>query len=463
MNQKTPTVPEHVMPTPTHGGEAPRPPEGAKRKSGKGWIWLLLLIVAAAAAYYYWPKGSPAEAGTAPSGGGGAGKKKGGGGLAPVVAVKVTRGNIGVYEDDPGAVTPIYTVLERSRVDGELMAVNYKEGDIVEKGQSLLEIDKRPYQVALETAEGQRARDEAMLDNAKVDLRRYQTLLAQNAIPAQQLDTQKALVAQYTGTVQIDQAAIDSAKLNIVYCDIRAQITGRIGLRLVDPGNIVHASDQTGLVVITQMEPISVIFPVEARKLPPIATRFNAGQKLTVEAWDPDGNRKLSVGTLATMDNQIDPSTATLKLRAMFDNKDNALYPNQMVNTRLLVEEKRGVVLLPTAAIQLGATSRKYVWLLKPDSTVTVRDITTGTSEGDQTEITSGLDAGENVIMTGVDKLNEGSKVNVAGGDGGPGGGKKGSGGRRGAADQSGTAPAADAQQGKGGKGRGGKSGGQHQ
>ncbi|HWC95608.1 MAG TPA: MdtA/MuxA family multidrug efflux RND transporter periplasmic adaptor subunit [Candidatus Sulfopaludibacter sp.] len=459
MNQKTPTVPEHVSPAPPNGGDSTRPPKGAKRSSGKGWIWLLVLIAAAAAAYYYWPKGEAAQAGTAPSGGG-AKKGRGAGGLPPVVAVKATRGNIGVYLDGLGSVTPIYTVTVKSRVDGQLMAINYKEGDVVQKGQPLIELDPRPFEVALEQAEGQLARDKALLNNARVDLTRYQTLLSQNAIPEQQLSTQKALVEQYEGTIKTDQGAIDSAKLNITYCHITAPITGKVGLRLVDPGNIVHASDQTGLLVITQMEPISVIFPIAEDHLSPVAKRHRAGQKLTVEAWDRDKTNKIATGALETLDNQIDQTTGTLKLRALFDNKDNALYPNQFVNARLLVEEKRGVVLLPTAAIQ-RTSATIYVWMLKPDSTVTVRNITVGTTEGDQTEITSGLAAGDSVIMTGVDKLNEGSKVNVSGGEGGRGG--------RGSSAEApsgvGSGVAADAptstdKSGKGGR-RGNKSGGQ--
>jgi multidrug efflux system membrane fusion protein len=445
MNQKTPTVPEHMTPEPTHGAEPPRKPDGAQRKRSKGWIWLLVLIVAAAAAYYYWPKGSPAQAGTAPSGGSGAGKK--GGGLPPVVAVKAQKGSIGVYDDGTGNVIPIYTVLIKSRVDGQLMEVHYKEGDIVQKDQPLVDLDPRPYQVALEQAEGQLARDQALLANARVDQTRYETLLAQNAIPEQQLATQKALVEQYVGTVKTDQGMIDSARLNIVYCHITAPITGKAGLRLVDPGNIVHATDSNGLVVITQMDPISVIFTISEGQIPPVSKKFRAGQKLTVEAWDSDMSHKLSTGTLATLDNQVDTTTGTLKLRAEFDNKDYSLFPNQLVNARLLVEEKTGVTLLPTSAIQ-RTTSTVYVWLLKPDSTVTVRNITVGTTEGQQSEITSGLEPGDSVIMTGVDKLNEGSKVSV------------GSGGA--AAGQGGAAPAAKGQQGKTGKG-GGKSGGKSQ
>jgi multidrug efflux system membrane fusion protein len=430
MTQKTPTAPEHIQPAPTHEGEPPRQPESAKRSSGKGWIWFLVLILAAAAAYYFYPKGAATEAGTTPSESGKSGKKKGGG-LAPVVAVKATRGNIGVYIDDPGLIVPIYTELVKSRVDGQLMAIHYNEGDLIQKGQPLVDLDDRPFKVALEQAEGQMARDQALLDNAKVDLARYQTLLAQNAIPEQQLATQKALVSQYEGTVKTDKGMIDSAQLNIVYCHITADITGKAGLRLVDPGNIVHAADTTGLVVITQVEPISAVFPVAEDQLPAVSKHFRGGEKLTVEAWDRDGRSKLAVGTLATMDNQIDPSTGTLKLRAIFDNKDNSLYPNQLVKNRLLVEMKRGVVLLNTAAIQLTG-SGKYVWMLNPDSTVSVRNIGTGTTEGDQTEITSGLEAGDNVIMTGVDKLSEGVKVNVA--SGGNGGGRGGS--------QGGSAPA---------------------
>jgi membrane fusion protein, multidrug efflux system len=473
MNQKTPTVPEHVTPAPTHGGEPPRPPVGPKRNSGKGWVWLVLLLGAAAATYYYWPKGTGAEAGTVPGKSEKGGKKRGGG-TAPVVVVKAAKGNIGVYINATASIVPIYTVTVKSRVDGQLMQVYYKEGDLVQKGQPLIDLDSRPYEVSLEQAEGQLARDTALLNNARVDLARYQTLLAQNAIPEQQLATQRATVAQLEGTTKIDQGAINAAKLNIAYCHIAAPITGKIGLRLVDPGNIVHASDQTGLMVITQIEPISAIFPVAEDQLPPVARRFRAGQKLTVEAWDHDQKNKLAVGTLTTMDNQIDPSTGSLKLRATFDNKDDALFPNQFVNTRLLVEMKRGVVLLPTAAIQLTVAT-KYVWVLRPDSTVTVRNVTVGTTEGEHTEVTSGLEAGENVIMTGVDKLSEGAKVTVGAGEGAGGrGGGRGRGAGNGApSDASGDVPAANgpgaesnqpAAGGPGGQGRrGGKSGGRHQ
>ncbi len=319
---------------------------------------------------------------------------------------------IGVYYDCLGAVTPIYTVTVKSRVDGELLAVHYKEGEIVHKGDLLAEIDPRPYQVQLTQAEGQLARDQALRDNARIDLARYETLIKQNAVPEQQLVTQKALIAQYEGTIKTDQGVIDSAKLNIAYSHITAPIAGRIGLRLVDPGNIVHASDTNGLLVITQLQPISVIFTIAEDQLPPVIRKMQAGARLIVEAYNRDIKTKLATGTLTTIDNQIDPTTGTLKSRAVFDNSRNELFPNQFVNARLLVEEKYGVTLIPTAAVQRN-NQMTYVWMVKPDSTVAVQQIGIGVSEGTQTEVTSGLDPGTVVVMTGVDKLQGGTKVNA--------------------------------------------------
>jgi multidrug efflux system membrane fusion protein len=328
-----------------------------------------------------------------------------------VVAAKTRKGDIGVYITGLGAVTPIYTVTVKSRVDGQLMRVLFKEGDFVHQGDLLVEIDPRPFEVQLTQAEGQLIKDQALLDNARIDLDRYQTLLTQNAIPEQQLATQKALVQQDEGAVKTDQGQIDSAKLNLVYCHIAAPITGRVGLRLVDPGNIVHASDTNGLLVITQIQPISVIFPIAEDQLPDVLRKIRAGERLGVDAFDRE-KKKLATGWLTTLDNQIDPTTATVKIRATFDNKDNALFPNQFVNARLLVEEKHGVTLVHTAAVQRNSQTT-YVFLVKPDSTVTVRPITIGTTEGDDAEVSSGLSPGDVVVMTGVDKLQEGSKVRV--------------------------------------------------
>src|ERR1017187_626313 len=389
----------------TRTQHAPPPP---KRHSGRFWIWVLILALLAVAGYYFWSKKNPAPAGGS-SGAGAAAQKKGPAAI-PVVAAKARRGNIPVYFTGLGAVTPIYTVEVRSRVDGELMQINFKEGEIVHKGDALLEIDPRPYQVMLTQAEGQLARDQAILANARVDLTRYKTLLAQNAVPEQQLVTQASLVEQEIGIVKTDQGVIDSAKLNITYSHILSPITGRIGLRLVDPGNIVHAADTNALLVITQIDPISVIFTIAEDQLPVVTQKFWAGQHLMVDAFDRSSNTKLATGVLATLDNQIDQTTGTLKLRANFDNKDNKLFPNQFVNVRLLVQLKQNVTLIPTATVQRN-NQITYVFLVQANNKVTVRAINLGTTEGDDSEVTSGLAPGDVVGMTGVDKLQEGTQV----------------------------------------------------
>jgi multidrug efflux system membrane fusion protein len=424
----------HPTPTesPSRGIEIERQTAPPAPPSSRKWVWLIVLLVLAVAFYFLWPtiktmlespQSTPAT-----------GKGKKGGGTTLVVAARARKGNIGVYYSGLGAVTPIYTDLVRSRVDGELLRVLFKEGQLVKKGDLLAEIDPRPYQVALDQAQGQLIHDQALLKNAHVDLDRYKVLLDQQAIPQQQYATQEALVSQYEGTIKTDQAAIDSAKLNLVYCHITASIDGRVGLRLVDPGNIVHASDSTGLLVITQLDPISVIFTIAEDQLPPVMEKMHNGIQLRVEAWDRDNRNKLSQGVLVTSDNQIDPTTGTLRLRANFENKDGKLFPSQFVNARLLVQEKSGVVLVPNAAVQRNSQAT-YVWLVKPDNTVTIRSITTGVTEGDSTEIISGVAAGDEMVTVGVDRLQEGSKVNAQvpgeapkGGDGsgGKSGGKKG-------------------------------------
>lgn len=406
-------APEHeqVLLAPPPGSTPPRPASPPKLKPRrKTWLYLAVLAIAAVAAFLWYRSdhnqtAAQAKAGSAKGG-------RGPTGPTPVVAIKTTTGNIGVYVTGLGAITPIYTVTVKSRVDGQLLAVHFKEGDYVHQGDPMIEIDPRPYEAVVVQIEGQLLRDQALLANARVDLTRYQTLLAQDAIPEQQLSTQRALVTQYEGTIKNDQGLLDAAKLNVTYSHILAPISGIVGLRLVDPGNIVHASDTTGMVVITQIQPISLIFTVGEDQLPPILQKIHAGQKLPVDAWDRELKNKLASGTLDTVDNLIDQTTGTLKLRALFSNQDRSLFPNQFVNARLLQQEKRGVTLLASAAIQRN-TNQTYVYLVKPDSTVTVRTITLGTTEGDESEITSGLTAGDVIVMTGVDKLQEGSKVTV--------------------------------------------------
>ena len=372
-------------------------------------MWIALLVVLLVAAIILWPRikklvpGQPVPAG---------GRGKGGAASTPVVAARAAKGDIQVYENGLGAVTPIYTVTVKSRVDGQLMTVAFKEGQLVHKGDTLLEIDPRPYQATLEQAQGQLIRDQALLANAHIDLDRYQVLLTQQAIPEQTYATQKALVTQDEGIVKTDQGAIDSAKVNLVYTHITSPIDGVVGLRLVDPGNIVHASDTNGLLVITQIDPISVIFTLAEDHLPPVLQKLHAGQKLPVQAWDRGNTTKLADGTLETVDNQIDPTTGTLRLRATFPNSGFKLFPSQFVNTRLLVDTHRGVTVVQNAAIQRNGTNT-YVWLVNANSTVSIRTVTTGISEGDRTEIVSGLNPGDEVVMVGVDKLQDGGKVNA--------------------------------------------------
>ena len=412
MNLEQPnTLERHDVrePLPSFGTNDP-PHSGKPRRYG--WVWLVVLVLAGVGVYYYFhsrAKSSTAATNPTQLQGAGAGR---GAGIVPVVAAVARKGNIGVYLTGLGAVIPIYTVTVKSQIAGYLMQVLYKEGQLVKKGDALAEIDPRPYQVMLENAEAGQLRDEANLENARVDLKRYQTLVPLRAVPEQQLATQSALVKSDEGVVKTDQAQIDTAKLDLVYCHITAPITGRVGLRLVDPGNYVTPGDGTGLVVITQILPISVIFTLPEDQLPAIVQRLHAGAVLKVEAFDRDMKVKIARGTLATLDNQIDPTTGTLKLRANFDNRDGSLFPNQFVNARLVVEEKQGVTLIPTAAVQRNSQST-YIWLVKPDSKVTVRQITTGTVEGDDTEVNSGLAPGDVVVVTGVDKLQEGTTVKL--------------------------------------------------
>jgi multidrug efflux system membrane fusion protein len=329
-----------------------------------------------------------------------------------VTAAPVTKGDLNIYLTGLGTVTPLSTVTVKSRVDGELIRIFYKEGQIVKKGQLLAEIDPRPFQAQLTQAKGQLMRDQAQLRNAKVDLQRYKVLTSQDSIAEQQYATQKSLVQQLEGTIRYDQGQVETAKLQLSYSRITAPEGGRVGLRPIDPGNIIHATDPNGLLIITQLEPITVIFTVPEDNLEDVLDKIRAGVTLPVDAFNREESRKLASGFLLSMDNQVDTSSGTIRLRAKFANRNHRLFPNQFVNAHLLLDTRHGVVLVPTAAVQRG-NQGAYVYLVKPDHTVTVRLVRVGPSEKDETAIEAGLVPGDLVVVEGTERLREGSKVEL--------------------------------------------------
>jgi membrane fusion protein, multidrug efflux system len=331
-----------------------------------------------------------------------------------VAVAPVQKQDVPVYLSGLGAVTAFNTANIKSRVDGQIMKVNFREGQDVREGELLIEIDARPYQVQLEQMQAQLFRDQAQLRDAKLNLDRYVALIPSGSIAQQQVDTQKALVDQLEGTVRNDQAQIDSAKLNIVYCHITAPFNGRVGLRQVDPGNIVHATDTNPMLILTQLQPIAVIFTLPEDVLPTVAKQMRSGA-LEVDAFSRDDQTKLASGKLLTIDNQIDPTTGTAKLKAVFDNKENMLWPNQFVNAELLVEMRKNSIVVPTAAILRGPQGT-FVYAVNPDKTVLDKLVTVALTQGDTTVISAGVNPGDTVVTDGQDKLQRGSKIEPRGG-----------------------------------------------
>ena len=377
----------------------PRPPERRR------WPWVVAFVVLAGLGLFIAARGA------------GRGRGAAAGRTPPPVSVVVAAaksGDVGVYLNGLGSVTPLATVTVRSRVDGELVDVAFREGQLVRAGDLLAQIDRRPFEVQLQQAQGQLAKDEAALANAKLDLDRYQVLIRQDSVSKQQLDTQQAAVRQLEAALETDRAAVASAQLNLTYSRVTSPISGKVGLRVVDPGNIVHATDPGGIVVVTELAPISVVFTLAADRLPEVQRAVHGGAELAVEAWDRDLRAKLATGKLSAIDNQIDPATGTVRLRALFDNADDALFPNQFVNARLLVETLRGAVIVPAAAIQHSPDST-FVWLAGADDTVAVRKVEVAHVEGDEAAIASGLSPGDRVVVDGVDKLQPGAKIAIGG------------------------------------------------
>ena len=379
------------------------------RSRRRAWPWVAALVVIAAlalAAWRMWPDTTPTTGPFA------TGRASGQGAPQPVATATAARGEMRVMVSALGTVTPLATVTVKTQLAGQLQQIGFTEGQLVHTGDFLAQIDPRPYQAALEQYQGQLARDQALLRQAQADLARYQTLLKQDSIARQQADNQVFLVQQSEGAIRSDQAQIDTQKLNLVYCHIVAPVDGRVGLRQVDAGNYVQPSDINGVVVITQLQPISVVFAIAEDDLPAVLKQVHGGARLPATAYDRANATALATGELGTLDNQIDTTTGTVKLRAIFVNADEMLFPNQFVNIRLLVNTLHNVVKVPAAAVQRGALGN-YVYQVNADATVSVKPIRIGVTDGDEVQVLTGLAAGDRVVIDGADRLRDGAKVSA--------------------------------------------------
>jgi multidrug efflux system membrane fusion protein len=388
----------------------PLPPVSAGKTTKKSktnlWKWGLVLLVAVATAWLIYGRLHPSTEKS------GKAKSDPNSKPIPVLVAKPTQRDVNVYLDALGTVTPRNTVTVKTRVDGQLLSVSFSEGQMIKAGELLAQIDPKPFEVQLSQMDGQLSKDKALLENALLDLDRYKTLIGQSSISKQTLDTQDSLVRQYRGAVAVDQSQVDNAKLQLSYCHITAPISGRVGLRQVDPGNIIHSADTTGIVTITQLQPITALFSVPEDNLPAVAQRMKSAANVAVDAFDRGQKVKLASGVLLTTDNQIDTSTGSIKMRAIFKNDDGMLFPNQFVNIKLLVGVQKNAIVIPLAALQHGKNG-DYVYVVNQGNSVMLRPVKSGNADGESIAIIQGLNLEDVVVIDGIDKLRDGAKIKI--------------------------------------------------